>query len=62
MVIGHKVVLASASSYFHAMFNNIDESNTNIFYIRYLDFTTLQLLVDYIYTGKIVVTEQNVKV
>lgn len=62
MVIGHKVVLASASSYFHAMFTTIDESNTNVFNIRYLDSTTLQLLVDYIYTGKIIVTEQNVKV
>lgn len=62
MVIGHRVVLVSASPYFHAMFTSIDESNTIIFDIRYLDSTALQLLVDYIYTGEIIVTKQNVQV
>ncbi|XP_016660877.1 ring canal kelch homolog isoform X2 [Acyrthosiphon pisum] len=62
IVIGHKNVLIAASPYFRAMFSNFDESNKDIISIRELNSTTLQLLVDYIYTGEIMVTQENVQV
>ncbi|KAK8384505.1 hypothetical protein O3P69_009358 [Scylla paramamosain] len=48
-VFAHRVVLAAASAYFHVMFN-------------YLDSLALQLLVEYSYTGDIIITEDNVQV
>ncbi|XP_029341301.1 kelch-like protein 2 [Acyrthosiphon pisum] len=62
IVIGHKNVLIAASPYFRAMFNNFDESNKDIIHIRELDSTILQLLIDYVYTGEIMVTQENVQV
>lgn len=44
------------------MFCNFDESNEDLVKIRELDSTILQLLVDYIYTGEIMVTKENVQV
>eukprot|EP00102_Acyrthosiphon_pisum_P024844 XP_016662054.1 PREDICTED: ring canal kelch homolog isoform X2 [Acyrthosiphon pisum] len=61
IVIGHKIVLIAASPYFRAMFSNSDESNKDLVTIRELDSTTLQLLVDYIYTGEITITNENVQ-
>ncbi|XP_003248768.2 kelch-like protein 2, partial [Acyrthosiphon pisum] len=61
IVIGHKIVLIAASPYFRAMFSNFDESNKNLVTIRELDSTILQLLIDYIYTGEIMVTKENVQ-
>ncbi|XP_060870641.1 ring canal kelch homolog isoform X2 [Metopolophium dirhodum] len=62
IVIGHKNVLVAASPYFRAMFTNFDESNKDLINIRELDSTILQLLVDYIYSGEIMVTKENVQV
>ncbi|XP_008179322.1 kelch-like protein 2 [Acyrthosiphon pisum] len=62
VIFGHKVVLASASPYFHEMFTNFEEKNQDIVLIKHFDSTTLLHLVDYIYTGEIVLTEYNVKV
>ncbi|XP_060870645.1 kelch-like protein 2 isoform X2 [Metopolophium dirhodum] len=62
IVIGHKIVLIAASPYFRAMFSNFDEGNKDLVTIRELDSTILQLLVDYIYTGEIMVTKENVQV
>jgi len=56
------VVLASASPYFHAMFTNFAESNHDLVVMKQLDSTALQLLVDFIYSGKISVNEENVQV
>ncbi|XP_060870532.1 kelch-like protein 12 [Metopolophium dirhodum] len=61
IVYGHKIVLMVASSYFRAMLSNFDESNKDVVNIRELDSTVLQLLVDYIYTGEIIVTKENVQ-
>jgi len=61
-VFGHKNVLMAASPYFCAMFKNFDESNKNLVNIRGLDSTALELLLNYIYTGEIMVTEENVQV
>lgn len=62
IVYGHKVVLASATPYFCAMFTNFEESKKDHVFLRELDSTALQLIVDYIYTARIVVTKDNVKV
>ncbi|XP_060870643.1 ring canal kelch homolog [Metopolophium dirhodum] len=62
IVIGHKIVLVAASPYFRAMFSNFVENNKDFVTIRELDSTILQLLVDYIYTGEIMVTKENVQV
>lgn len=62
IVTGHKIVLIAASPYFRAMFSNFDESNKDLVIMRELDSTILQLLVDYIYTGEIIVTKENVQV
>ena len=52
----------AASPYFSAMFSNFDERNKDLVNIRELDSTILQVLVDYIYTGEIMVTKENVQV
>jgi len=58
----HKVVLGSASPYFCAMFTSFEGSNNGLVHITELDSTALQLLVNYIYTGEITVTEENFQV
>eukprot|EP00102_Acyrthosiphon_pisum_P025126 XP_016662336.1 PREDICTED: ring canal kelch homolog isoform X3 [Acyrthosiphon pisum] len=62
ITFGHKIVLMAASPYFSAMFSNFDERNKDLVNIRELDSTILQVLVDYIYTGEIMVTNENVQV
>jgi len=44
------------------MFTSFAEGAKSVVNIRKLDSKILQLLIDYIYTGKIMVTEQNVMV
>lgn len=44
------------------MFTSFDESNKDVVNIRDFDSTALQLLVDYIYTGEILVSDKNVQV
>ncbi|XP_029342505.1 kelch-like protein 2 isoform X2 [Acyrthosiphon pisum] len=60
---GHKNVLMAASQYFRAMFKSrkIGKTGNNTVNIRKLDSTVLQLLLDYIYTGEIIVTKENVQ-
>ncbi|XP_022181945.1 kelch-like protein 3 isoform X2 [Myzus persicae] len=63
ITFGHKNVLMAASPYFHAMFSNYFNENKNDFVsLRKLDSNVLQLLIDYIYTGEILVTKKNVQV
>ncbi|KAK2838590.1 hypothetical protein Q7C36_013404 [Tachysurus vachellii] len=59
----HKLVLASCSPYFCAMFTGeMSESKATCVEIRDVDGQTLRKLVDYIYTAEIEVTEDNVQV
>ncbi|XP_044764254.1 kelch-like protein 17 [Coccinella septempunctata] len=59
----HKVVLASVSSYFFAMFNgDMKEQSLPEIQIHDLDATAVGLLLDYAYTGKINITPDNVQV
>eukprot|EP00102_Acyrthosiphon_pisum_P015380 XP_008185907.2 PREDICTED: kelch-like protein 12 isoform X1 [Acyrthosiphon pisum] len=60
---GHKNVLMAASPYFRAIFKSrkICKTGNNTVNLRKLDSTVLQLLVDYIYTGEIMVTKENVQ-
>ncbi|XP_016658378.1 ring canal kelch homolog isoform X2 [Acyrthosiphon pisum] len=61
IIFAHKVVLASACPFFHAMFTNFAEKNYDLVTMRQLNSTCLQLLVNFIYSGKIVITEKNVQ-
>uniref|UniRef100_A0A667ZXK2 Kelch like family member 3 n=1 Tax=Myripristis murdjan TaxID=586833 RepID=A0A667ZXK2_9TELE len=62
-VPAHRVVLASCSPYFCAMFTgDMSESKAQQVEIREVDGWTLMKLVDYIYTAEIEVTEDNVQV
>jgi len=60
-VLGHKAVLVVVSPYFCAMFPSIFGRNKDFVNIS-IDSTTLKMLVDYMYTGEITVTIENVKV
>ena len=62
IITAHKVVLSAASPYFRAIFTNRAERNHDLVAIRNVDYTALQLLVNYIYSGQIVVTKENVQV
>ncbi|XP_026808340.1 ring canal kelch homolog [Rhopalosiphum maidis] len=62
IVFGHKNILASATPYFNAMFSSFAESNKDLVNIGKVDSTILQLLIDYIYTGEIMITQENVQV
>ncbi|XP_008178316.1 kelch-like protein 3 isoform X2 [Acyrthosiphon pisum] len=61
VIFGHKVVLASASPYFLAMFTNFSEKNQDQVTIRQLDSRVLHLLIDFVYSGKISITDKNVQ-
>jgi len=53
----HKVVLASSSPYFYAMFTGeLSESRQNIVTLKEIDSTALGLLVEFVYMAEIEVT------
>ncbi|XP_016658626.1 ring canal kelch protein isoform X2 [Acyrthosiphon pisum] len=61
VVHGHKLILISASPYFRAMFTSFEERNKDHIVIKGLNSTSLKLLINYIYSGEIIVNEENVK-
>lgn len=58
------MVLASCSPYFYAMFTGFDfeESHQEKITVQGVDYHALQLLVEYVYTSIVEVTEDNVQV
>lgn len=60
-VPANRMLLAGFSSYFYKMFAH-SEKNEGTVKIDGVDSSTLQALVDYVYTGKIEITEENVRV
>ncbi|XP_055874716.1 kelch-like protein 2 [Biomphalaria glabrata] len=58
----HKSVLAACSQYFYAMFTNeMSESKMKIITLQEIDPVALSLLIDFVYTSEIHVTEDNVQ-
>ncbi|XP_053315601.1 kelch-like protein 6 [Spea bombifrons] len=58
----HRVVLAAASNYFRAMFcNELKEKYEEKIVIRGVDAETMQIILDYTYTSKVVITKHNVQ-
>lgn len=58
----HKMVLASCSPYFYAMFTGFEESRQDRITLQGVDYHALQLLVEYVYTALVDVNEDNVQV
>lgn len=58
----HKMVLAACSPYFYAMFSSFEESRQDRITLQEIDPQALQLLVEYVYTSEVQVTEDNVQV
>lgn len=58
----HKMVLASCSAYFYAMFTGFEESRRDRIHIQGVDHVALQVLIDYVYTAMVDVTDGNVQV
>jgi len=52
----------SASQYFRSMFTNFNESKKNLVNISELNSTVLKQIIDFIYTGKIMISKENVQV
>ena len=59
----HKVVLASCSAYFYAMFTGeLSESKQTNITMRDVDPVALEMLLEFAYTAEVLVTEANVQV
>lgn len=58
----HKMVLAACSEYFYAMFTGFEESRQDKITIQGVDYQALNLLVEYMYTSNIYITEENVQI
>ncbi|KAL0117387.1 hypothetical protein PUN28_010310 [Cardiocondyla obscurior] len=61
-VPAHKMILAACSPYFYAMFTSFEERDQQRITLQGVDYSALELLVDYVYSAEIHVTEDNVQV
>ncbi len=58
----HRMLLASASQYFYnKLLTEGDNLNNNLLEVEDISFPTLQLIVSYLYTGRINITAENAK-
>ncbi|XP_041868448.1 kelch-like protein 10 [Melanotaenia boesemani] len=57
----HKLILSNCSPYFRALFTRWSEPDRKVFHIPGISANTMQLLLDYAYTGLLSVTEKNVR-
>merc|ERR1719348_2743674 len=57
----HKMVLAACSPYFYAMFTGFTERDSSRVTLQGIDPEDLQILVEYVYTSEVDVTEDNVQ-
>ncbi|XP_025205919.1 kelch-like protein 2 [Melanaphis sacchari] len=62
VIFARKIDLVNASAYFYAMFNRYSEKDKDHVLLKELDSMALKLLVDYVYSDNIEITEENVKV
>ena len=61
-IYAHKVVLASFSPYFYAMFtSDVLESRQNSITLKSMDPNSVELLIEFAYTAQIRITEENVQ-
>lgn len=58
----HKTVLASCSPYFYAMFTSFEESRKDRITLQGIDYEALKLLIEYVYTALVNVTQENVQI
>jgi len=57
----HRMVLAACSPYFYAMFTSFGEKDKERIAIQGVDPTALQMLISYVYSGQISISEDNVQ-
>uniref|UniRef100_A0A1I7T175 BTB domain-containing protein n=1 Tax=Caenorhabditis tropicalis TaxID=1561998 RepID=A0A1I7T175_9PELO len=58
----HRIILSASSSYFRAMFTGgLRESSQRVVPIKEVDVEVLSQLIDYMYTGRMKIDEQNVQ-
>lgn len=57
----HRMVLAACSPYFYAMFTSFEEKEKDTVTIQGVDPTALQMIVSYVYSGQISITEDTVQ-
>ncbi|XP_055375391.1 uncharacterized protein LOC129608092 [Condylostylus longicornis] len=62
LIPAHKNVLSASSPYFAIMFNGaFDDSGKKIITLKDIDYESLKLVVEYLYTGNIRITTDNVQ-
>jgi kelch-like protein 2/3 len=57
----HRMVLAACSPYFYAMFTSFEEKDKERVLIHGVESSALQMLVAYVYSGQISISEDNVQ-